>query len=92
MKISFALACLFGFVVSNKVDSFFQYGGKNQNVNDSDNIVAPVSNATAVYKNMTGVAYDVDMNCENCVRSGFDYCIFRTFPNQTTHGQFSNCS
>ena len=34
MKISFALACLFGLVVSNKVDSFFQYGGKHQKVND----------------------------------------------------------
>lgn len=30
--------------------------------------------------------------CESCIRGGGDYCIWRTFPNDTTHGQFSNCT
>ena len=41
---------------------------------------------------MTGITYDKDMNCESCVRSGWDVCIFRTVPDNVTHGQFSNCT
>ena len=92
MKLTFALACLLGFVVSNKVNSFFQYGKTLSEV-ISDNLAAAPSNDNTTYKNMTGsVAYDVNMNCESCVRSGWDFCIFRTFPDNVTHGQFSNCT
>jgi len=31
-------------------------------------------------------------SCEGCIRGGGDYCIWRTFPNNVTHGQFSNCT
>ena len=90
MKISFALACLLGFVVSNKVNSFFQYGKQPTLEQVLAQQTAPA--AAPAYKNMTGIAYDKDMNCENCVRSGYDFCIFRTFPDNVTHGQFSNCT
>ena len=50
----------------------------------------PAENTT--YKNATITYSGPDMNCENCIRAGFDFCLFRTFPNQTTHGQFTNCS
>lgn len=38
------------------------------------------------------IAYDETLGCESCIRGGYDFCIWRTFPEQTVHGQFTNCS
>lgn len=38
------------------------------------------------------VPFDVNLSCETCIRGGYDYCIFRTFPDKVTHGQFRNCT
>jgi len=46
----------------------------------------------ATYNNASIPYTDENMNCENCVRGGYDFCLFRTFPNETTHGQFTNCT
>lgn len=43
------------------------------------------------YSNAT-ITYDVKLPCESCVRGGYEYCIWRTFPTQTTHDQFTNCT
>jgi len=32
------------------------------------------------------------MNCQNCIRGGYDYCLVRTFPDNTTHLDYRNCS
>lgn len=88
MRLSLAIACLFGLVASNKVNNFFQYS----KTDDLQELISLELNAAPVYKNMSGIAFDKDMNCESCVRSGYDFCIFRTFPDNVTHGQFSNCT
>jgi hypothetical protein len=88
MRISIAIACLFGLVASNKVSNFFQYS----KTDDLQQLISQKLNAAPKYNNITGIPYDKDMNCESCVRSGFDFCIFRTFPDNVTHGQFSNCT
>ena len=46
----------------------------------------------ATYSNAPIPYTNADMNCEGCVRGGYDFCLFRTFPNSTTHGQFTNCT
>jgi hypothetical protein len=32
------------------------------------------------------------MSCQACVRGGYDYCQFRSFPDSTTHDDFKNCT
>ena len=38
------------------------------------------------------IEYNETLSCESCIRGGYDFCIWRTFPSQTVHGQFTNCS
>jgi hypothetical protein len=38
------------------------------------------------------IPFGENLSCETCVRGGYDYCIFRTFPSQTVHGMKRNCT
>ena len=44
------------------------------------------------YKNASLPYTDVNMSCSNCIRGGYDFCLFRTFPDNTTHFDFTNCT
>lgn len=33
------------------------------------------------YTNSTGIPFSEDLSCASCVRGGFEYCTWRTFPN-----------
>ena len=93
MKKLFALLCVF-FVsaFTSKVENFFQYSTENKEMMTQNMETANSSNYTVTYNNMTGLSYNKDMSCENCIRSGYDFCTFKTFPDNKTHEQFSNCS
>lgn len=32
------------------------------------------------------------MTCQNCIRAGFDFCLIRSFPNNVTHFDYTNCT
>ena len=32
--------------------------------------------AVGNYKNVTEIAYDKDLPCANCIRAGYDFCLF----------------
>ena len=49
-----------------------------------------VQNVT--YPNASIPYAGANMDCENCVRGGYDFCLFRTFPDNTTHKDFTNCT
>ena len=38
------------------------------------------------------IAYNEALSCESCIRGGYDFCIWRTFPTDLIHDQFTNCS
>ena len=38
------------------------------------------------------IVYNETLGCESCIRGGYDFCIWRTFPEQTVHDQFTNCT
>jgi hypothetical protein len=46
----------------------------------------------AAYKNASIPYTDKNMDCSNCIRGGYDFCLFRTFPDNTTHLDFTNCT
>ncbi|TNV76903.1 hypothetical protein FGO68_gene9754 [Halteria grandinella] len=54
---------------------------------------APLMDEPAPFKwpNAT-IPFAETLSCETCVRGGYDYCIFRTFPSQTVHGMKRNCT
>ena len=46
----------------------------------------------ATYKNASIAYTDKNMDCSSCIRGGYDFCLFRTFPTSTTHLDFTNCT
>ena len=48
--------------------------------------------AAATYGNASITYSDANMSCQACVRGGYDYCQFRSFPDSTTHDDFKNCT
>ena len=41
---------------------------------------ALVQDALPTYTNSTGIPFSEDLSCESCVRGGYEYCTWRTFP------------
>jgi hypothetical protein len=58
---------------------------------DSRPVVTDEGNQTYEYTNAT-IKFDQYLDCESCIRGGYDFCIFRSFPSQTTHDLFTNCT
>ena len=91
MRIPVTLAVFIGLAAAaSKSDSFFQYPVDVEDLSIKN--PAALSQAVSNYKNMSGLNYNVNMTCEGCIRTGYDFCLFRTFPDNLTHGQFTNCS
>lgn len=38
------------------------------------------------------IPFKEELDCAACIRGGYDFCIFRQFPNDTTHGMKRNCT
>lgn len=76
--ISAGLVCL-----ASAMDSFMNNALFEQEIFGEQN--ATYQNASIAYTNK-------DMSCSNCIRGGYDFCRFRTFPDNTTHFDFTNCT
>ena len=76
--ISAGLVCL-----ASAMDSFMNKNLFKQEVFGAQN---------DTYKNASLPYTDVNMSCSNCIRGGYDFCLFRTFPDNTTHFDFTNCT
>lgn len=48
--------------------------------------------AAGPFQNASGIEYRKDLNCEACIRGGYEFCIWRTFPSQTTHDEYTTCT
>lgn len=42
---------------------------------------SPFGVENVTYGNASIPYTDANMNCQNCIRGGYDFCLFRTFPN-----------